>query len=66
MVLRKITVDISVRYIPKSEQSKEKDFKRNTIRIIQTLENKIKIFHETLKISLKIFQHMDSNILNEY
>ena len=32
MVLRKITVDNSVRYIPKSEQTKERDIKPNTIK----------------------------------
>ena len=30
MVLRKITIDNSVRYIPKSEQTKERDIKPNT------------------------------------
>ena len=32
MTLRKITVDNSVRYIPKSEQTKEKDIKPKTIK----------------------------------
>ena len=32
MVLRKITVDNSVRYIPKSEQTKERDIKPKTIK----------------------------------
>ena len=31
MILRKITIDNSVRYIPKSEQTKEKDSKPKTI-----------------------------------
>ena len=30
MTIRKITIDNSVRYIPKSEQTKEKDFKPKT------------------------------------
>ena len=30
MTLRKITIDNSVRYIPKSEQTKEKDIKPKT------------------------------------
>ena len=30
MTLRKITIDNSVRYIPKSEQTKERDIKRKT------------------------------------
>ena len=32
MVLRKKTVDNSVRYIPKNEQTKERDIKQNTIK----------------------------------
>ena len=32
MVLRKITIDISVRYIPISEKTKEKKIKPNTIK----------------------------------
>ena len=32
MVLRKITVDNSVRYIPKSEQTKEKEIKPKKIK----------------------------------
>ena len=33
MVLRKITVDKSVRYVPKSEQTRDKDIKPKTIKI---------------------------------
>ena len=32
MVLRKITFDNSLKYIPKSEQTKEKSIKQNTIK----------------------------------
>ena len=32
MTLRKITIDNSVRYIPKSEQTKEKEIKPKTIK----------------------------------
>ena len=32
MTLRKITIDNSVRYIPKSEQKKEKEIKSKTIK----------------------------------
>ena len=55
MVLRRITVDNSVRFIPKSEQSKEKVIKPKTIKNIQILENETKIFHKTIKVSLKNF-----------
>ena len=33
MTLRKITIDNSVRYIPKSEQTKEKENKPKTIKV---------------------------------
>ena len=32
MVLRKITVDDSVRYVPKGEQTKEKEIKSKTVK----------------------------------
>ena len=32
MVLRKITIDISVRYIPKNEQKEEKEIQPKTIK----------------------------------
>ena len=32
MVLRKITTDNSIRYIPKSEQTRERDIKPKTIK----------------------------------
>ena len=64
MVLRKITIDTSVRYVPKKGQTKE--IKQNTIKknkvnkfdifqeeVNQTRENKTKIFHKTIKNSLK-------------
>ena len=64
MTLRKITIDNSVRYVKKSEQTREskpnmmKIKKMNKINIFQekvnqTRENKIKIFHKIVKNSLK-------------
>ena len=56
MVLRKITVDNSVRYIPKSEQTKEikqNKTKKNKFNPFQEKENQTKKFHETVKNSLK-------------
>ena len=64
MVLRKITVDNSVRYIPESEQTREskpikmKNKKVNKFNLFQeevnqTRENKINIFRKTIKNSLK-------------
>ena len=32
MVFRKVTIDNSVRYNPKNEQTKERDIKQNTIK----------------------------------
>ena len=51
MVLRKNIIDKSRKNIPKSEQTREKDIKPKTIKIIQILANKVKIFHKTLKNS---------------
>ena len=64
MTLRKITIDNNVRYIPKSEQTKEikqNKTKKNKVNkfnlfheeVNQTQENKSKIFHKTIKSSLK-------------
>ena len=59
MTLRKITIDNSVRYIPKSEQMSENKKQK------QFLVNKTKKFHKTIKSFLIMFQHQDSNSLNE-
>ena len=65
MVLRKKTIDNRLRFIPKSEQTRKKIIEPNTKKILQIPENKIKMFHKTIKISLKVFQYKDSSILNE-
>ena len=65
MVLRKITIDNSVRSIPKSEQTKERDIKSKTIKLFHYLANKTKQFQKIIQSSLKMFQHKESNILNE-
>ena len=51
MTLPKISIDNDngVKYVPKSEQTRE--IKQNTIKINQLQENKIKIFHKTIKNS---------------
>ena len=33
MILRKITVDISLRYVPKSEKAKEKEIKPKAVKV---------------------------------
>ena len=63
MTLRKITVDNSVRYIPKSEQIKDKNIKPKTIKAGSPHVNRTKIFHKRIKSFLIKFQHQDSNKL---
>ena len=66
MTLRKITIDNSVRYIPKNEKmnkQKKKIINQKQQKLVHSLVNRIKIFHKTVKNSLKIFQHQDLNIL---
>ena len=55
MVLRKITIDNSVRYIPVFEKIKETDNKPKKIKASGSLPRKQKkIFHKTIKNSLKM------------
>ena len=56
MTLRKIAIDNSVRFIPKSEQTKERDNKPITRKKIHFLVNKMKIFHRIRKFSLIIYR----------
>ena len=63
MVLRKITDDNSVRFIPKSEQTREN--KPKTTKAGSLLVKKQKKIHKTIKSFLIMFQHQDSNSLNE-
>ena len=57
MTFRKITFDNSVRYIPQSEQTKEKDSKPNTILNYSLPKKQKKTFHKTTEKSLKMCQH---------
>ena len=54
MTLRKITIDNSVRYIPKNEQTKSKkqSDKNQQQEANHTRENKTKIFQKIIKNSL--------------
>ena len=54
MVLRKITVDNSVRYIPKMNKQKKKILNQRQLKLVHYLVDKTKIFHEIVKNSLKI------------
>ena len=58
MVLRKITVDNTVRYIPISEQTKERHIQPNTTKINSNPRKQNKNLHKTIKTSLKVFQHI--------
>ena len=51
MTLRKITIDNSVRFIPKSEQTSE--IKQNTIKNKSSPRKQKKVFHKIVKNSLK-------------
>ena len=53
MVLRKITIDNSVRYIPKSEQTKEKDIKPKTKKTGSLPRKQNKNISQNKKNSLK-------------
>ena len=66
MVLRKITVDTSVRYSPKIEQTKEKENKPKTKKADSLLFKQYKNFSQDNKKFLKnISAHKDSNILQK-
>ena len=53
MTLRKTTINNSVRYVPKSEQTKEKDFKPKTIKASSLPRKQNKTFSKSNKKFLK-------------
>ena len=55
MVLRRITVDISVRYIPISEKTKKTQIinQKKKQKLVHFLVNKTKKFHKTIKTFAK-------------
>ena len=65
MTLRKITIDNSVRYVPKSEQTKERVSKPKTTKAGSIPRKQNQKFHKTIKSFSIMFQHQDSNSLNE-
>ena len=65
MVLRKITIDNSVIYVPISEKTKEKEIKPKTIKAGSLSLNKTKILHKAVKNLLKITQQEDLEYLND-
>ena len=65
MTLRKITIDNSVRYIPATEQMKEKNNKEETIKAASLPRKKTKTFHEIVKNLLRILQQEDLEYINE-
>ena len=66
MLLRKITYDNSVRYIPRSEQTKEKENEPKKMESGSLPGKQNKNISQNNKISQKNFHHKDSNILKEY
>ena len=54
MLLRKITNDNSVRYIPITEKTKQKRLPQKTEKPVHVLVNKTKLFQRTLSKSLKM------------
>ena len=63
MTLRETTIHNSVKYVPLSEKSKKKRLSQKQQKLVHFLVNKSKLFRRTIRNSLKIFQHQDSNIL---
>ena len=63
MTLRKITIDNSVRYISKSEQTTEK--KTKTIKAGSLTRKRNKKISQNIKSFLIMFHDQDSNSLNE-
>ena len=65
-MLRKITANNSVRYVPKGEKTKEKEIKSKTIKAgsLPRNQNK-KISQNSKKNSLKKWQLVDLELLNE-
>ena len=51
MVLRKITIDNSVRYIPINEKTNETDIKPKKLNLVHFVVNKTRIFHKAVKNS---------------
>ena len=66
MVLRKITNDNSVRYIPKTAKTQEKGIKPKTIKAgsLPRKQNR-NLSQNSIKNSLKMWQRVDLQYLNE-
>ena len=65
MVLRKISIDNSVRYVSKSEQTKEKNIKPKTIKADSLPRRQNKTISRNSKIFLNIVAAVDLVSLNE-
>ena len=68
MVLRKITIDKSVRYVKKSENKPIMMKNKKQSEQIQPISggaNPNKIFRKTIKSFLRIYQQVDLGYLNE-
>ena len=65
MTLRKITIDNSVRYVPKSEQTKEKNYKPKTTKAGSLPRKQNKNNSQNGKKFLKMWQQVDLQYLKE-
>ena len=65
MILRIISLHNSVRYIPQSKQTRDRSFKPKTITAGSLPIKQNKKFHKTIKKSLKVWQHKDSEYLKD-
>ena len=65
MVVRKITIDNSVRFILRSEQIKERDIEPKTIKAGYLPRIQNKKIHKTIKSSFIMFQQADLEKVNE-
>ena len=65
MTLTKITIDNNVRYVPKVNNQKKELVNQKQQKLVLFHVNKTKKFHKTIKSFLIMFQHQDSNSLNQ-
>ena len=65
MLLKKITIVNSVRYIPISEETKETDIKTKKIKAGSLTRKQNRKISENNKNSLKMWQHVDLETLSD-
>ena len=63
--MRKITIDNSVIYNPKTAKTQKKRLNQKQKKLVHFQGNKLKTFHKIVKNSLKMWQRVDLQYLNE-